>query len=126
RGITSVQDLGGSTADFDVYDEARRAGDLTVRVYAGVPISSTPALTDLTALDALAKRYADDGLLKAGLAVVALDGSVESQTAAMLAPYLSRSTTTGMLRLDADDLNRIVSTLDSRGWQIAVDAAGDR
>lgn len=126
RGITSVQDLGGSTADFEVYDEARRAGDLTVRVYAGVPISSTAALADLTALDALAKRYADDGLLKAGLAVVALDGSVESQTAAMLAPYLSRSTTTGMLRLDADDLNRIVSTLDSRGWQIAVDAAGDR
>ena len=33
------------------------------------------------------KKYPDDPLFKAGAISIALDGSIESQTAAMLAPY---------------------------------------
>ena len=126
HGVTSVQDIESSAADFDVYADARREGDLTVRVYASLPISSPGALANLTTLDDLAKRYADDALLKAGLAVLSLDGSVESQTAATLVPYVTRGQTSGILKLEASDLNRMVTTLDARGWQIAVEAAGDR
>jgi predicted amidohydrolase YtcJ len=126
HGITSVQDLASSPTDLDVYDEARRSGDLAVRVYAGLPFSTLPTETDLSALDALSKRYEDDALLKAGLAVVPLDGSVESQTAALTEPYASRNTGGGMLKLSDANLTRIVSTLDSHGWQIAVAANGDR
>ena len=125
HGITSVQDLGGSTADFEVYDEARRAGTSSVRVYAGVPDLIDGGARRLTALDALAKRYADDGLLKTGLAVVALDGSVESQTAAMLAPY---SREADQRHAEARRRRPEPHRHDARrrGWQIAVDAAGDR
>jgi hypothetical protein len=126
HGITSVQDIASSPTDLDVYDEARRSGDLTVRVYAGMPFSTIPAAADLSALDALSKRYEDDALLKAGLAVVPLDGAVESQTAALSEAYSSRNTGEGMLKLSDADLTRIVSTLDSHGWQIAVAANGDR
>ena len=127
RGITSVQDLGGSTADFEVYDEARRAGDLTVRVYAGLPISSPGGACQShrarRARQTLRGRCAVEGGTGRGLRSTARS----SRRRPRCWPHTSReATTTGMLKLDASDLNRIVTTLDSRGWQIAVDAAGDR
>jgi hypothetical protein len=122
RGITSVQDLGAASGDLDLYDAARDAGTLSLRVYAAVPAGRTTPED----LDAIAKRYPDDPLLKTGLASIALDGSVESQTAAMLAPYAPKGSTDGDLRLAAADLNKLVAMLDARGWQIAVDASGDR
>jgi predicted amidohydrolase YtcJ len=122
RGITSVQDLGASAGDLDLYDAAREAGTLSLRVYAAVPAGRTPAED----LDAIAKRYPDDPLLKTGIATIALDGSVESQTAAMLEPYAPKGAGDGAMALPAGDLTRLVSTLDSRRWQIAIEANGDR
>ncbi|HEX9366951.1 MAG TPA: amidohydrolase [Vicinamibacterales bacterium] len=122
RGITSVQDLGAAPGDLDLYDAARDAGTLGLRVYAAVPAGRT-APDDL---DAIAKRYPDDPLLKTGLASIALDGSVESQTAAMLEPYAPKGAGDGDLRMSGADLSKLVAMLDARGWQIAVDAGGDR
>ena len=122
RGITSVQDLGAAPGDLDLYDAARDAGTLALRVYAAVPAGRTTPED----LDAIAKRYPDDPILKTGLATIALDGSVESQTAAMLAPYAPKGSTDGELRMTAAELAKLVAMLDARGWQIAVDAAGDR
>jgi predicted amidohydrolase YtcJ len=122
RGITSVQDLGAAPGDLDLYDAARDAGTLTLRVYAAVPAARTTPED----LDAIAKRYPDDPILKTGLATITLDGSVESQSAAMLAPYAPKGSADGDLRMTAAELAKLVAMLDSRGWQIAVDAAGDR
>ena len=122
RGITSVQDVGAAAGDLDLYDAARDAGTLALRVYAGVPAGRTTPED----LDAIARRYPDDPLLKTGLASIALDGSVESQTAAMLAPYAPKGSSEGDLLMPAADFSKLVAMLDARGWQIAVDAAGDR
>jgi len=122
HGITSVQDLGAAPGDLDLYEAARAAGTLGVRVYAAVAADRTTPED----LDAIAKRYPDGPLLKTGLATLAIDGSVESQTAAMLAPYAVKGTDEGELRVPATELAKLVAMLDARGWQIAVDAAGDR
>jgi predicted amidohydrolase YtcJ len=122
QGITSVQDLGAASGDLDLYDAARDAGTLSLRVYAAVPAGRTTPED----LDAIAKRYPDDPLLKTGLASIALDGSVESQTAAMLAPYAPKGSSDGDLRMAAADFTKLVAMLDARGWQIAVNASGDR
>jgi predicted amidohydrolase YtcJ len=122
RGITSVQDLGAAPGDLDLYDAARDAGTLALRVYAAVPAARTTP----DDLDAIAKRYPDDPLLKTGIATITLDGSVESQTAAVLAPYSPKGSTDGDLRIPPADLSKLVAMLDARGWQIAIDAAGDR
>jgi len=122
HGITSVQDLGAAAGDLDLYDAAREAGTLALRVYAAVPAERTTP----DDLDAIAKRYPDDPLLKTGIASIALDGSVESQTAAMLAPYAPRGSADGVMKMSAADLSNLVATLDARGWQVAVDASGDR
>jgi predicted amidohydrolase YtcJ len=122
HGITSVQDLGAAAGDLDLYDAARDAGTLALRVYAAVPGDRT----DPNDLDAIAKRYPDDPILKTGVAFIALDGSIESQTAAMLAPYTPKGGTEGALNLAPEDFSRMVAALDAHGWQIAVRAAGDR
>ena len=123
RGVTSVQTFGESPDDLELYDEARRAGELTVRVYAVLPADSPNALATI---EEAARRFPDDPLVKTGAAVIALDGSVESQTAAMLKPYAARGASTGITRLTEAELNTLVTTLDARGVQVAVDAAGDR
>lgn len=122
QGITSVQDLGAAAGDLDLYDAARDADTLSLRVYAAVPAART-ATEDL---DAIARRYPDDPLLKTGLASIVLDGSVASQSAAMLAPYETKGSGDGMMLVPPPDLARLVAFLDERGWQIAIDAAGDR
>lgn len=122
HGITSVQDLGAAPGDLDLYDAARDAGTLTLRVYAGVPADRTSP----DDLDAIAKRYPDDPVLKTGVAFVALDGSIESETAAMLAPYTPKGGDEGSLNLAPEELSRIAGALDAHGWQVAVRAEGDR
>ncbi len=122
HGITSVQDLGAAPGDLDLYDAARDAGTLTLRVYAAVPADRTAA----DDLDAIARRYPDDPIFKTGVASIALDGSVESQTAAMLAPYTPRGADEGALNMAPEAFARMVAALDARGWQVAVRASGDR
>src|SRR5262249_60536205 len=46
-------------------------------------------------------------------------------TAALLEPY-EDSPVTGEASYDPDVLNRTVRLLDARGWQVMIDAAGDR
>ena len=121
RGVTSVQDFGAAAGDLDLYDAAREAGTLGLRVYASV--SGATAVDDLAALR---ERFPDDPLLKTGLVTVALDGSIESRSAAMLAPYTSKEAEEGRLSTTPEELSRLVAGLDSRGWQVAIDASGDR
>ena len=122
QGITSAQDLGAAPGDMDLYDAARDAGMLGLRVYAAVPAQRTAAAD----LDAIGKRYPDDPLLKTGLATIEFDGSVESQTAAMLTPYWPRGSNDGEAALTPAELSALVAMLDSRGWQVAIGASGDR
>ena len=121
RGITSVQDLGALSGDLDLYDAAREAGTLGVRVYAAIQGATSP-----DDLDAVARRFPDDPLLKTGLTTLSLDGSVESRSAAMLEHDAPAGAAEGTLALGVDELGQRVRVLDARGWQIAVEASGDR
>ncbi len=125
NGITSVQNASGSTEDFELYAEARRDGDLGVRVYSA--LSAPGALTEpvIAELAAVAARYPDDPLFKAGAIKIVLDGAIDAHTAATLAPYADDGTTAPPT-IDSDDFNRMVRLLDARGWQVMSHAAGDR
>lgn len=80
RGVTSVQDLGAAPGDLDLYDAARDAGRLSLRVYAAVP----GARARVEDLDPIAKRYPDDPLLKSGVVVLPADGAIDPGTIAAL------------------------------------------
>ena len=88
-GVTSVTEASGNPDDFDVFDEARRAGDLSARVYYSLLV--TPAFTqkDADRFDAVWKAHPDTPLLKTGIVKMFMDGVIETNTAVMLEPYVN-------------------------------------
>ena len=123
-GITSVQDAGGSIEDLELYDELRRQGDLTVRVYQALSVDAPATPDDLDALDRARERFGDDPLLKTGAVKLVADGVVETRTAAMLEPYAG-SAERGHLGMTPAELTELVTELDRRGWQVMTHAIGD-
>jgi predicted amidohydrolase YtcJ len=124
-GITSVQNASGSPDELDLYGMLRDSGELDLRVYNALSASPTLSEADIDRLDAVRKKYPDDPLLKAGAIKLIVDGVVESRTAALLAPYADTSTM-GRPNYTPAELNRIVTMLDRRGWQVLIHAIGDR
>ncbi|MDQ3489296.1 MAG: amidohydrolase family protein [Acidobacteriota bacterium] len=98
NGITSLQNADGEALDFELLDAARKQGAVSMRVYSALPINSARTDEDVASLDEVLKRYPDDPLFKAGAARVATDG------------------------IDRDALNKLVRLLDSRGWQVMIEA----
>ena len=98
NGITSLQNADGEALDFELLDAARKKGAVDMRVYSALPVHSARTDTDVASLDEVLKRYPDDPLFKAGAARVAMDG------------------------IEVDALNKLVRLLDSRGWQVMIEA----
>jgi predicted amidohydrolase YtcJ len=124
-GVTSVQSASGSPDDLELYDELRKHGDLTVRVYQALSADASLTEADLDKLDQVRARFADDPLLKTGAVKLIADGVIETDTAAMLEPYANKPGTKGDPRFTAETLNRTVAMLDRRQWQVMTHAIGD-
>jgi predicted amidohydrolase YtcJ len=123
-GVTSVQNAHGDAEEIAIYDELRKAGELKVRVYTALDVEAGLTETDADGLDALRARYPDDPVFKTGAIKIMSDGVIEAHTASMLAPYVG-TPATGQPNFTREELRRLVSMLDRRGWQIMVHAIGD-
>ena len=133
HGITSVQNATGPASDFEIYADARRDGDLGVRVFSTVSAPQTLTESALADLGRIGKQYPDDPLFKTGAVSIMLDGVIEAHSAAMLEPYADVDgaaalsiEAAGAPTIEADDLNRTVRLLDAGGWQVMTHATGDR
>lgn len=124
-GVTSVQNASGSPDDLELYDELRKHGDLTVRIYQALSADASMTEADLDRLDQVRARFADDPLLKTGAVKLIADGVIETHTAAMLEPYTDKPGTKGDPRFTPETLNKTVAMLDRRGWQVMTHAIGD-
>jgi predicted amidohydrolase YtcJ len=123
-GVTSAQNAGVDVEELELYDELIRRGELRLRLYNAMSIEPPFTEADADRLDALWKNRPGDALIKTGAVKLMLDGVIESHTAAMLEPYANRATT-GLPEMDVATLNRIVATMDRRGWQVLIHAIGD-
>ncbi len=123
-GVTSVQEAGVGAEELELFDAVRRSGDLQIRMYVALNAASGFTATDLDKLDALRRQYADNDTLRLGAVKLYADGVVESHTAALLAPYANRDTR-GNPEFTPAEMNRIVTLLDGRGWQVWIHAIGD-
>ncbi len=124
-GVTSIQNAGTSLDDMALFDEAKQSGTLSVRAY--LATDGEPGLTeaDVDKMDVAWKQYGDDPTMRTGIVKLFADGVIESQTAAMLAPYVGTGRA-GTPNMTASEMNRIVAMFDKRGWQIQIHAIGDR
>jgi predicted amidohydrolase YtcJ len=123
-GVTSVTDAAGNPEDLVAYDEARRAGDLSVRVYYSLLVTPDFTGKDADRFDKVWHSHPDSPMLKTGIVKMFMDGVIETNTAFMLAPY-TNTPSRGKPNYTTEDFNRIVQMMDRRGWQIMVHALGD-
>jgi predicted amidohydrolase YtcJ len=125
NGLTRVHSAGGDFEEFALYDELRRNGDLTLRMYIAYFLNP-PELRpkDLAAIEDARKKYTGDWL-SGGVVKMMIDGVVESHTAAMLEPYSDDPSTKGKLFWDPDKYTAAVAELDKRGLQLFTHAIGD-
>ena len=120
-GVTSLQD-NSAWEDFLVYEQLKKDGLLTARITEWLPF-----LEPLPRLDQMRRHGGTtDAWLRTGAAKILVDGSVGSRTAAMLAPYSDDATTTGILRIEPEQLKRMAVERDKAGFQLAFHAIGDR
>lgn len=120
-GVTSVYEAGVGLAELDVLDKLRSQGELQLRF--AIALGGKPNMreAEIEQLDHLKRRFPKLNILGVKLYV---DGVIESHTAAMLTPYANRPTQ-GLPETTPEELNRVIESLDRRGWQIMVHAIGD-
>jgi predicted amidohydrolase YtcJ len=121
NGVTSIQD-NSSWEYFQVYQQLKDEGKLTVRITEWLPFNAS--------LDALQNMRAQGGTkdpwLKTGALKAVTDGALGSRTAAMLEPYSDDPATTGIETYDPDNLEAMAIQRDKAGFQLAFHAIGDR
>ena len=123
-GVTSVQNASGSAEEIELWDELRRENELKLRMYHALSAGPGFSEADADRFEETRKSHADDPLLKAGAVKLMADGVIETHTAAMLEPYANKATK-GMPNFTPEELRRIVTMLDKRGWQVWIHAIGD-
>ena len=125
HGITRVHSAGQDFEVLDLFDELRRNGNLTVRMYIAYFLNP-PELRpeDLNAIEQARKQFHDEWL-DAGAVKFMIDGVIEAHTAAMLQPYSDNPSVKGALFWDPAKYKSAVAELDKRGLQLFTHAIGD-
>jgi predicted amidohydrolase YtcJ len=123
-GITSSQDAGSnSPLQLAAYQEARDAGELTLRTNLMIRDNLLPHLVEL----GLRGRFGDDRL-RIGPIKLFADGSLIGRTAAVFEPFLDdpRPDNLGLAMMPQEELDEAVWRAHSAGYQVATHAIGDR
>src|SRR5258706_15001218 len=119
-GITTIHDIEDMDA-LHLFQHLRDQGELGVRVQMILPRKKLPELRT----QGLQNIFVDDMLRLAGIKIFA-DGTLGSQTAAMLEGFEGNPNNHGILTLSEQEMNETVSAAAEIGISIAIHAIGDR
>ncbi len=123
-GITTIHDIEGMDA-LRLFQELRDEGKLGVRVQMILPRQVLPELRKKRSSRRHLGSKADDMLSVGGIKIFA-DGTLGSQTAAMLEGFEGNPNNRGILTLSEQAMNETVSAAAEMGISIAIHAIGDR
>jgi predicted amidohydrolase YtcJ len=119
-GVTSVHNM-GTWGELAVFERAKRAGRLNVRIYAATPLQDWARLRDTVA----AHGRGDDWLRIGGLKGF-VDGSLGAHTAAMNDGFTDKPSDKGFFVTPPESLYARTVAADKAGLQVMVHAIGDR
>jgi len=119
-GVTSVTDALGTPDDFRAYQEARDAGDLSLRVYCHIYHAFMDQM-----LAAGVKTGLGDEWVRVGAQKMICDGSISERTARLSQPYIGRPDDYGILVTPEDELYEQARKAHAAGWQLGTHANGD-
>ncbi len=121
RGITTIHDIEDMDA-LNLFQELRDAGELDVRVRMILPRKLLPMLREQW--PTIIAR--DDAMISLGGIKIFADGTLGSQTAAMLKGFEGNPDNRGILAISEQEMNETVSYAAEMGISIAIHAIGDR
>jgi len=126
NGITSIMDAGVDDKRLAAFAALANAGTLTTRVVACIVVDPTTPAAAIAEAKALRARYASiSPLLKVTCTKIYLDGVLEGETAALLAPYHDHPEHKGSLNADVKDLDALVAGLEAADFQVHMHVIGD-
>ena len=120
HGLTSVHQAGTGASDYVAYQDARDAGELSLRMYLMARGGAYPSLRE-----AGIRTGWGDEWLKVGPVKFAADGSASERTMAMSTPYAGRPDDYGILTMTQEQVHEAVEEAHRAGWQVAIHANGD-
>lgn len=118
-GVTSVHD-NGSSEHLATYLAAERSGKLAVRVNFNVPSDHLDSMLDMSISTGIGSSF-----LRIGAVKVFCDGALGARTAALSEPYSDDPGNSGMLVLERDALDEMVTKANGANIQLAIHAIGD-
>jgi predicted amidohydrolase YtcJ len=120
HGITGIHDIEDDTA-LRLFEHLRDRGELAVRVVMYLPRYVLPELLRL----GLQSGFGDHYLRIGGIKIFA-DGTLGSQTAAMLQPFEGQPENRGILAITPAEMNAVLAVAAGGGVSVAIHAIGDR
>jgi predicted amidohydrolase YtcJ len=126
HGITSIMDAGTDERRLQAYQVLAERGELPVRVVACTVVDPAAGVDAVLGLvgDLLA-RFSTQPLLRPTCAKIYLDGVLEGETAALLAPYDDHPEHRGSLTATPAQLTAAVVALEQQGIQVHMHVIGD-
>jgi predicted amidohydrolase YtcJ len=123
RGITTIHDIEGEET-LSIFQEMRDQGTLGVRVEMILPRTMLPQLRERG--NTIAISIAESDLLRINGIKIFADGTLGSQTAAMLESFEGSPGNYGILTLPEQEMMTTVRDAAALGLSIAIHAIGDR
>jgi predicted amidohydrolase YtcJ len=118
-GITTIHDIEGETS-LHLFQQLRDEGKLGVRVQMILPRKLLPKLREQGI------NNDENDLLRVGGIKIFADGTLGSQTAAMLESFEGSPGNYGILTIPENEMQDVVSDATEMGLTIAIHAIGDR
>jgi len=126
QGITSIMDAGTDERRLQAYKALADSGELTARVVGCTVVDPAQGVEAVTALvTGLRARFAGHPLLRPTCAKIYLDGVLEGETAALLAPYDDHPEHKGSITATPAQLDDAVAALEALGVQVHMHVIGD-
>jgi hypothetical protein len=119
-GITSAHDAYGSHDDLRAYQDARNAGELSVRMYCLIGYSEIDRMIAAGVRTGLGDEWVRVGAMK-----MTCDGSISERTARLAQSYIGRPDDFGIEVMTEDELYTTARKAHEADWQIGVHANGD-
>ena len=123
-GVTSITEAAGSPDDLDVFEDARRSGNLLPRVYYSLLVTPGFSSQDADRFDKVWRAHPEGPFLKTGIVKMFADGVIETNTAFLLENY-ANIPSRGKPNYSVEDFQRIIQMMDKRGWQFMIHGLGD-
>ncbi len=119
-GVTSVHDAYGSPNDLRAYQDARAAGELSMRVYCLIGYYHI----DRMIASGIRTGFGDEWV-RVGAMKMTCDGSISERTARLSQPYIGRPNDYGIIVMDEAKLYEYARKAHEADWQIGIHANGD-